>query len=71
MTCRELAERVATQGVDSLGASERLHLAACQECTVYVESITVTARTLSELPPEPADPHVRERLLAVFREHRR
>jgi hypothetical protein len=70
MTCRELAERVATEGVDALGAEERLHLAACHGCTVYVESIQVTVRSLGELPAEPADPQIRERLLAVFRERR-
>lgn len=70
MTCRELAELVATEGIGSLGAEERRHLAACRGCTAYVKSIQVTVRTLGALPVEPADPVVRERLLTLFRAQR-
>lgn len=68
MTCRELVERVVTDGIEALGAEDRRHLGECRHCTDYTEAIDATVRTLRELPAEPADPHVRERLLATFRE---
>ena len=46
------------------------HLRACDGCAAYLESVRVTVRSLGELPPEPADPHVREHLLAAFHELR-
>jgi hypothetical protein len=46
------------------------HVRGCEGCEAYLESIRATVRTLGELPAGPADPYVREHLLAAFRELR-
>jgi anti-sigma factor RsiW len=46
------------------------HVAACDGCKAYMESITVTVRAIGELPPEPADEHVKQHLMAAFRDLR-
>lgn len=68
MSCRELVKIVVTEG--TLRARDHGHLSECPDCVVYVESVEVTVRSLGHLPAPPADPAVRERLLAVFRERR-
>jgi hypothetical protein len=46
------------------------HMRDCHGCTAYLEQVRATVRVLGEPPPEPADPHTRETLLAAFRELR-
>ena len=70
MTCRELAALVAEHGEEALGPEQREHLRECRECEVYVTSIRVTVRSLAALPPQPAEPERRERLLVLFRAER-
>ncbi len=74
LVCQEFVELVTDYLEGALSRRDRRrlekHLAACDGCTAYLESVRVTVRTLGELPAEPADPHVREHLLAAFRELR-
>jgi anti-sigma factor RsiW len=74
LVCQEFVELVTDYFDEALSRRDRRrlekHLKACEGCEAYLESIRVTVRTLSDLPPEPADPHVREHLLTAFRELR-
>lgn len=46
------------------------HLAGCDLCHAYFDSIRLTVATLHELPQPPADPHARRVLLHAFRDLR-
>jgi anti-sigma factor RsiW len=74
LACQEFAELVTDYLDGALSRRDRKrlekHLSGCDGCTAYLESVRVTVQTLGELPAEPADPHVREHLLAAFRELR-
>lgn len=74
LVCQEFVELVTDYLDGALSRRDRRrmdrHLRACDGCTEYLESIRVTARALGELPPEPVDDHVREHLLAAFRDLR-
>lgn len=74
LVCQEFVELVTDYLDGALSRRDRRrlekHLAACDGCDAYLESIRATVRTLGELPAEPADPHVREHLLAAFSELR-
>lgn len=74
LVCQELVELITDYLDGSLSRRDRRrmdkHLRACDGCGAYLESVRLTVRSLGELPPEPADPHVREHLLAAFRELR-
>lgn len=74
LVCQEFVELVTDYLDGALGWRDRRrfkkHLKACDGCSAYLESIRVTVTSLGELPPEPADPHVREHLLAAFQEIR-
>ena len=74
LMCQEFVELVTDYLEGALPRRERkrmdAHLSACDGCSAYLEQMRVTIRTLGRLPEEPADPHVRETLLHVFRELR-
>lgn len=74
LVCKEFVELVTDylEGALSRGDRRRMdkHLKACDGCDAYLAQIRITVRSLGELPPEPADPHVREHLLAAFHELR-
>jgi anti-sigma factor RsiW len=74
LVCRQFVELVTDYLDGALSRRDRRrmdkHLQACDGCDAYLEQVRVTVRSLGELPPEPADPHVREHLLAAFRELR-
>ncbi len=74
LVCKEFVELVtdSLEGALSRGDRRRMdkHLKACDGCDAYLAQIRITVRSLGELPPEPADPHVREHLLAAFHELR-
>jgi anti-sigma factor RsiW len=46
------------------------HLAGCDACHAYFDSIRLTINSLTDLPEPPTDPHAREALLKAFRELR-
>lgn len=72
--CQECVELVTDYEDGALGRGERRrverHLTECVECTEFAEQLRITVRTLYRMPPEPADPEVREQLLVLFRERR-
>jgi anti-sigma factor RsiW len=72
MTCKELVEVVTDylEGrlPDATLAQLEEHLAACDGCTLYVEQMKLTLRTLGQIPEETVTPAAREALIAVFRE---
>ncbi len=74
LMCQEFVELVTDYQEGALSRRDRRrlekHLDACDGCSAYLEQLRATVRTLGELPAEPADPHVREHLLAAFRELR-
>ena len=74
LVCQEFVELVTDYLDGALSRRDRRrmerHLKACDGCTAYLESFHDTVRTLGELPAEPVDPHVREHLLALFRDLR-
>ena len=74
LVCQEFAELVTDYLDGALSRRDRRrmdkHVGACDGCRAYMESLAATVRTLGELPAEPADPEVREHLLAAFRELR-
>jgi anti-sigma factor RsiW len=74
LVCQEFVELVTDYLEGALSRRDRRrlekHLAACDGCAAYLDQVQITVRTLGELPPEPADPHVHEHLLAAFRELR-
>ena len=74
LMCQEFVELVTDYLEGALPRRDRRrlekHLAACDGCTAYLEQVRLTVRSLGELPPEPADPHVRAHLLAAFTELR-
>jgi anti-sigma factor RsiW len=47
------------------------HIAGCPHCTIYLEQIRITIRTLGRLPEETISPDAREALLGAFREWKR
>ena len=62
-----------TSKARSRGATAAAWTSTCARATAaraYLESFRATVLQLGELPPEPADPHVREHLLAAFSELR-
>jgi anti-sigma factor RsiW len=74
LVCQEFVELVTDylDGALSRRDHRRMekHVQGCEGCEAYLRSIRVTVRSLGELPREPADEHVREHLLAAFRDLR-
>jgi anti-sigma factor RsiW len=74
LVCEEFVELVTDYLEGALPRRDRRrmerHLRDCHGCTAYLEQVRATVRLLGELPPEPADPHTRDALLAAFRELR-
>lgn len=74
LACQEFVELVTDYLEGALPRRDRRrferHLHACGDCHAYMEQMLLTVRALGELPPEPPEPEVRERLLAAFRELR-
>ncbi|MEP6665156.1 MAG: zf-HC2 domain-containing protein [Nocardioidaceae bacterium] len=71
MTCEEFVELV----TDYLeGALDRetegrfvLHATSCPGCENYLRQLRETISQIGSLPPQSFDPHVRDTLLAAFR----
>ena len=75
LACQDFVELVTDYLEDALPARDRArfeaHLAHCEGCTAYFESLRLTVATLRDSPPDPpADPHTREALLRAFRDLR-
>jgi anti-sigma factor RsiW len=74
LVCREFVELITDYLEGALPPRDHArfeaHLAGCDACHTYFDSLRLTIHTLQELPPPPADPHAREVLLTAFRELR-
>jgi anti-sigma factor RsiW len=70
-TCREIAELVTDYLEGSLTFRERIrfhmHVGLCFACRRYLRQMKYTIATLRQLPPDPIPAHVKEELLARFR----
>jgi predicted anti-sigma-YlaC factor YlaD len=71
LTCQELVELVTDylEGALSLTDRRRVdeHLAGCPYCTIYLDQMRQTIRTLGHLPEESISPEILQTLLARFR----
>jgi anti-sigma factor RsiW len=74
LVCQEFVELITDYLDGALPARDEArfeaHLAGCDACTAYFDSLRLTIGTLQELPPPPTDPHAREVLLTAFRDLR-
>jgi anti-sigma factor RsiW len=70
-TCQELAEFVTDYLEGVLTPAERAsfdrHIAACRDCTLYLEQMRVTIAASGRIRSDVVPSSVREELLAVFR----
>ena len=75
LTCQEMVELVTDYVEGVLSARDRArferHIAGCPHCTIYLEQMRITIRTLGRLPEETVSPDAREELLGAFREWKR
>ena len=71
LTCQELVELVTDYLEGALPLSKRArfdeHLTTCPFCTIYLEQMRQTIRTLGHLPEEAIAPDALDALLARFR----
>ena len=74
LACQEFVELVTDYLEGALPAREQArfeaHLAECDGCSAYFESVRVTVASLGKIPTPPADPHTRDTLLRAFRDLR-
>lgn len=74
LTCKELVELVTDYLEGGMAAAERArfdqHLASCPFCTIYVDQMRSTIRTLGRLPAETLSETALERLRSHFRNWR-
>jgi anti-sigma factor RsiW len=75
LVCRELVELVTEYLDDTLSRRDRArfeaHLAACTNCTHYVEQFRETVRLTGTLQESDVSPDAAEALLAQFAEWKR
>jgi anti-sigma factor RsiW len=75
MTCQELVELVTDYLEGALSGRERArferHIAGCPHCTIYLDQMQITIRTLGRLPEESVSSEARDALLGVFHEWKR
>jgi anti-sigma factor RsiW len=74
LACREFVELITDYLEGALPRRERRrverHLSACHGCSAYLEQMRLAIAAVSEPPPVPVDPEVREHLLQAFGELR-
>jgi anti-sigma factor RsiW len=72
LACIEVVELVTAYLEDALSAEDRAafeaHIAACPHCTAYLEQMRATLAVAGRIDPEGLSEHVRDDLLAAFRE---
>lgn len=70
LTCKQLVELVTDYLEEKLPTAERErfedHLAACDDCSVYVEQIQQTIRMTGAVTVESLSPEARDTLLRAF-----
>ena len=74
LTCREVVELVTAYLEEALDETDRAlmaqHLAACEDCTTYLDQMRQTVEFLGELSADGLTPETRQQLLAQFRSWR-
>ena len=74
MTCQKLTELVTDFEEGTLSFTDRLqvrmHLMMCPHCRAYVDQLRLTTSLLSQLPPEPLDPDLKQGLIDAYRDWR-
>lgn len=74
LVCRQAVELLTDylEGRLSRGDRKRLerHLAACPNCSAYLEQIRESIRLAGQVVPESLDPGTREGLMDLFRNYR-
>jgi anti-sigma factor RsiW len=72
LACIELVELVSDYLEGALDRRTRrrfeAHIAGCEHCTAYLEQMRETIRLTGRLREDSLDPHVRDELLAAFRD---
>ncbi len=75
ITCQELVELVTEYLEGTLPGRDRVrferHLDGCPYCTIYLDQMRITIRTLGRLPEETIEPGARDALLDAFRDWKR
>ncbi len=71
LACKQVVELVTEYIEGSLGRASRhrfrRHLAACRDCTEYLEQVETTIRITSLVAQEDLIPEVREEVVARYR----
>lgn len=71
MPCRELVELVTAYLDGGLSRRDRrrfeAHIAGCPHCTLYVQQMRTTIRTMGRLTEDSLSPEMRSELLNAFR----
>ncbi|MFL5363344.1 MAG: anti-sigma factor family protein [Myxococcales bacterium] len=72
LSCAELVELVTDYLEGALPRADRRrfekHIAACENCTAYIEQIRLTIAAAGELTEADIEPEAREALLDAFRD---
>jgi anti-sigma factor RsiW len=72
MACQELVELVTAYFDGSLSRSDRgrfrAHIRKCDHCAAYLEQMKLVIEVTGRLREEDVDPHMRDGLLAAFRD---
>lgn len=74
IVCRRAVELVTDYLENALSESDRArfeeHLAACPNCTRYLEQIRATIAAAGRVDPEALDPDTRDELVSLYRRWR-
>jgi hypothetical protein len=72
LSCREMVELITDYFEDALAPSTRArfetHIAACGDCTKYLEQMRVTVGVVGHVGAQDLDPRVEQELLHAFRD---
>jgi anti-sigma factor RsiW len=72
LACKELVELVTEYLEGTLPPAEHarfeMHIAACDDCTTYLDQLRLTIDALGKLTEESIEPHARDDLLRLFRD---
>jgi anti-sigma factor RsiW len=72
LTCRELVELVTDYLEGAVDPGDRIrfeaHIAACANCTAYLEQMRITLAVMGDLGPGAIEPHTERELLDAFKD---
>ena len=71
LSCQDLTDLITDYLEGCLSLTDKIrfqiHLGLCIGCRTYLSQMKTTIETLGQLPPEPMPDHVRDELMARFR----